>query len=146
MRTIDHHDRSLTLLGQGPFGVGDASWIKVGATTPSTQDDETMFVAGGTSDGGQALFGDAHEMMFAGGGADGVDGHRQTSIRAVLEADGEGQTRGQFAMELGFRRSGPDGAEGDEIRQELGRDGIQHLAGDGQATIGELTEQSSGDT
>lgn len=46
---------------------------------------------------------------------------------------------------LGLRGAGPDGAPGEEVRQELGADRVQELAAAGQAELVDLQQQLPGD-
>lgn len=48
-------------------------------------------------------------------------------------------------MKLGFCGSSANGTEGDEISQELGRDRVEHLTGDGHAEAGEVCVEFPGD-
>lgn len=76
--------------------------------------------------------------MFGSCGTDRVDGHAERAVGSVLEAHGEGETGGEFSVQLGFGGSGTDGTEGDEIGEELGGDGVEHFTGDGHAHAGEV--------
>lgn len=49
------------------------------------------------------------------------------AVRAVLEADGEGDAAGEFPMELGLGRACADRAPGDEVSDELGGDGVEQF-------------------
>lgn len=73
-------------------------------------------------------------------GADRVDSDIQSTVRTVLEADGEGQTRGQFTVDLGLSRASTNSTNGQTVGQELGRDGIQHLASNGHALVCQINE------
>lgn len=92
-----------------------------------------MLVALGPGDGRQPLLRDTHEVVLGSRRTDRVNGDPQVPVGAVLEAHRERQARGELPVEL--RLGGPraDGAHGDEVRQELGGDGVQHLGGDGHA-------------
>ena len=48
-------------------------------------------------------------------------------------------------MELGLGGAGTDGAERDEIGQVLGRDGVEHFTGDGEAGGGQVDVELAGD-
>ena len=72
---------------------------------------------------------------------DRIDRYAERTVSTVFKADREGQAAGQFAMELGFRGSRPNSAEGETIGQELWRDGIEHLARDWHAPIRQIDEQ-----
>lgn len=74
-------------------------------------------------------------------GADGVDGHVQGAVRAVLETDREGQTRGQLAVHLGLGGAGANGADGQAVREELWGDGVEHLAGNRHSLVRQVDEE-----
>jgi len=104
-----------------------------------------VLVAACARNGRQALFRDAHEMVFRRRCAHSVDSHAQAAIRAVLEADGEGQAAGQFTMQLALGRACANGTQGDGVCEELRRDGVEHFAGDGHAGAGEVAVELTGD-
>ncbi len=100
-----------------------------------------MLVAAGLGDGRQTLLRHPHEMMLGGGGSDRVNGHSQAAVSAVLEPDREGEPRRQLAVQLRLRCPCANGTERDQVGQELWRDGVQHLAGDGHAARRQVAEQ-----
>ena len=73
---------------------GDIIRTVVSPAFPAAQDDVAGIVAGCLYDGGDALLGDAQEMVAALGGADGVDGNPETAAGAVFKAYGHGQAAG----------------------------------------------------
>lgn len=141
MRAVHHHDLRELLLPQGFPGSLDAVFIVVCALGSAAQDDEAVLVAAGLGDGGQTLLGHAHEVVSCGGSANSVDRDGQTAVRAVLEANGEGETRGQLAVQLGLCCARADGPERDEVGQELRGDGVEHLRGNGHAHGREVDEE-----
>ena len=50
-----------------------------------------------------------------------------TAICAVLESDGEGDAARKLTVQLRLGRARADGAPGDEVGNELWRDGIEKL-------------------
>ena len=88
----------------------DAGGVVVGAGLAASEDDEGVVVAGGADDGDNAWFGDGEEVVGVFDGADGVDGRVERPVRAVLEADREGESRCEFPVELALGRAGADGA------------------------------------
>ena len=145
VRTIDHENLALLLRAQSLARTLDRSTVVVCALVASAQDDEAVLVTGCLGDGSQTLLGDTEEAVGVCGGADGVNGDGQVTVGAVLVSDGEGQTGGQLAVELGLSGAGSDGAEGDQVGQVLGGDGVQHFAGDGEASGGEVDVELAGD-
>ena len=141
MRAVDHDKRPLFLFPQLLLGIADALGVVIRTSAAASQDDEAVFVAARSRDRGQALLGDAHEMMSRGGGTDGVDGDAQAPVGAILEPDREREPGRQFAVQLRLGRAGADGAERDEVGQKLRRDGVEHLAGDRDAGGGEVAEE-----
>ena len=77
---------------------------------------------------GHALFGHAHELVRIGGGKHGINGDLDVTIRAVLEANRHGKSRGQVAVHLALGRARPDGTPRHSISDELRGDGIEELA------------------
>lgn len=77
--------------------------------------------------------------------ANGINSNVQRAVGSILEAHGEREPASQLTMKLGLGGSRTHGADGEQISQELGGDGIQHLAGNGHALIGQVDEQLAGD-
>lgn len=140
MTAVDHDGLALLLGAQSVARAPHARGVEIRPRRPAPQDHEAMLVPGGSRDGGKALFRHAHEVVAGGRGANGVDGDAQTAVGAVLEAHGEGEARGQFAVQLGFGGAGANGAKRDEVGEELRGDGVEHLRGDGDAGGGEIAE------
>ena len=138
---VDHKDLALLLSAQSLAGNADVLTVVVGAPVATAQDDEAVLVSGGLGDGGQALLGDTEEAVGVRSGSDGVDGDGQVAVGAVLVANGEGQAGGQLAVKLGLGGAGTDGTEGDQVGEVLGGDGVEHLAGDGEAGAGQVDVQ-----
>ena len=104
-----------------------------------------VLISARLDDGGDALFRDAHERVRIAARAHRVDGDGDAPVRAILEADGEGHARGEFAVEL--RLGGPcaDGAPRDEVVEILRGYGVEKLRANGNADVGEVTEKLPGD-
>lgn len=117
----------------------------IGALCASTEDDVYVLISARLDDGGDALFRDAHERVRIAARAHRVDGDGDAPVRAILEADGEGHARGEFAVEL--RLGGPcaDGAPRDEVVEILRGYGVEKLRANGNADVGEVTEKLPGD-
>jgi len=137
---IDHETGGEALGLKLLLGVLDARSVVVGALLSSAKDHETVRVTHGADDGGDTGLGDGEEVVRVLDGADRIDGDVQSAVRAVLEADGEGQTRGQFTVDLGLGRASTNSANGQTVSQELRRDGIQHLASNRHALVGQVNE------
>ena len=105
-----------------------------------------MLVAARPGDSRQPLVGDTHEVMLRGSSANGINGDTKVTISSVLETNRKGQAGSQFSVELGLGGTSANGSDGDAVGQELGGDGIQHLAGDGHAIAGQIDEHLSRDT
>mmetsp|Transcript_17284 Transcript_17284/g.34488 ORF Transcript_17284/g.34488 Transcript_17284/m.34488 type:complete len:232 (+) Transcript_17284:438-1133(+) len=84
-------------------------------------------VALGPHDARQALVGDTHEVVGAGGGTDRVHRNLHGTRGSVLEADGARQTRGKLAMELRLGGACADGPPGDGVSRVLRGDGVEKL-------------------
>ncbi len=145
MRTVNHHRLPLPLLRQRLFNGSHALLIVVGARCAATKYNKAVLVACRPRDSRQPIFCDAHEVVFRGRGSDGVDGNSQAAVGAVLEADREGQTGCQLAMELRLGRARADRAERDQVREELRGDCVEHLAGDGHALGRQVAEELAAD-
>lgn len=137
---IDHETSGETLGLKLLLGVLDARSVVVGALLASAQNHEAVRVTHGADDGGDTGLGDGQEVVGVLDGADRVDGDVQSAVCAVLEADGEGQTRGQFTVDLGLGRASTNSTNGQTVGQELRRDGIQHLASNRHALVGQVNE------
>lgn len=146
VRAVNHHDLGLTLLPQSLTRSLDALRVEVGTASSTTQDNEAVLVTGCSCNGCQALFGHTHEVVLSPRGANGVDRDGQTSIRAVLEANRERETRCKLAMQLRLSCSCTNSAEGDEVCEELWRDCVEHLRGNGHALGCEVDVKLARDT
>lgn len=138
---VDHDTRREAVGFQLGLRLGYALRIVVGAFLSSAEDNEAVGVTDGADDGDDTGLGDGEEVVGVFHRADGVDGDVERAVGAVLETDGEGQTRGQLAVDLGLGGARADSADGEAVVQELGGDGIQHLAGDGHALVRQIGEQ-----
>ena len=118
---------------------------EIGALRAAAEDDVHVLVSARLDDRGDALFRDAHERVWIAARTHRVDGDDDAPVRAILEADGEGDTRGEFAVEL--RLGGPcaDGAPRDKVVEILRGYGVEELGTDGNAEIGEVAEKLPGD-
>ena len=76
---------------------------------------------------------------------DRVDRYVQRAVCAVLEAYGEGEARGEFAVQLAFGRACPDGADAEQVGQELWTNRVKHLAGERHAHAGQVDEELPAD-
>lgn len=145
MGAVNHDGLLLALLRQRLLGLLHVLLVKVGAVGAASQDDEAVLVALGARDGSQALLRDTHEMVLRRRGANSINGNTKIAVGAVLEADGEGQTAGELAVQLALCSAGANGADADEVGEELRGDGVEHLAGDGHAGGGEVAEEGAAD-
>src|ERR1051326_6413300 len=102
----------------------------------------TVRVAARAHDRAQTLFCDSQESVRLSGRADSVNRDLYAAVRTVLEPDGHGHARRQFAVDLAFRCPRPYSSPTDEIRNELWRDRIEQLAAGGQALFGEVEKQA----
>ena len=82
-------------------------------------------------------------MVGVSDSTNGIDCDVERAICAVFEADGEGEARSEFAVELGLGGAGADGAEAEQVGDVLGRNGVEHLARQRHADGGETGEKLS---
>lgn len=142
-----HHDHLALFLGtQSLTSRLDVGPVVVGALATPAQDDEAVLVTRGLGDSGQTLLGDTQETVRVSRGANGVNGHRQVAVGAVLVSNGKTQTGGQLPMQLRLGGTGTNGTERDEVGQVLGRNGVQHLTGNGHAGAGQVGVEPTRDT
>jgi len=146
VRAVDHHDRALALGLESLASGSDAVLVEVSALSATTEDDEAVRVAGGLGDSGETLLGHTHEVVLSSGRANGVDGDSETTVGTVLEAHREGKTGSKLTVELGLSGASANGSKGDEICEELRRDSVEHLRGNGHALGGEVAVELAGDT
>jgi hypothetical protein len=105
-----------------------------------------VLVAAGPCDGSKTLLGDTHEVVLCLCSANGIDGYSQTTVCAVLEANRERQAGCELAVQLRLCCACADGAEGDEVCEELGGDCVEHFRGNGHALGREVNVELSRDT
>lgn len=141
---VDHEAGRHALGGQLGLSLGDALGIVVGALLATTEDDEAVGVAHGADDSSDTGLGDGQEVVRVLDGANGIDSDIQGAVGTVLETNGEGQTRGQFTVDLGLGGASTNGADGETVGQKLGGDGIEHLTGDGHTLVGQVDEKLTG--
>jgi hypothetical protein len=106
---VDHKSLSHTLLGQRLLGSGDALGVVVCALGTTSEDNEAVMVALSADNGDDTGLGDGKEVMGVLGSANGVNGHIQRAISAVLEADGETETTGKLTVKLALGGTGANG-------------------------------------
>lgn len=146
VRAVDHHDLLLAALCKSVASLLDILGVVVCTLGTPAKNNKAVWVSGGLGNGGETLLGDTQEVVLGCCGSNGVDGDSQTTVGTVLEAHRERETRGQLSVELGFSSSCANCTEGDEVGEELGRNGIEHLSSDGHALAGEITEELPADT
>lgn len=146
MGAIDHDCLLLVLLGQLLLDALDAVGIEVGTSGATTEDDEAVWVASSSCDSGEALLGDTHEVVLSSCRANGINSDSQTAVSAVLEADWEGETGSQLAVQLRLSGSSTNCSEGDQISEELRGDGIKHLRCNWHSSRGQIAEELSADS
>jgi hypothetical protein len=146
VRAVDHHDGALALGLEGLAGGSNAVLVEVGALGTAAQDDEAVGVASSLGNSGETLLGHTHEVVLSSGGANGVDSDSEATVGTVLEAHGERETGSKLTVELGLGGASANGSKGDEVCEELGRDSVEHLGGNGHALAGEVAVELAGDT
>lgn len=119
MATIHHQHLLLSLLLQRLLSGSDALSVVVGALAATTENHEAVLITSGTGDGRKALLGHTHEVVGARCRETGVDGNGEGAISAILEANGEGDTRGELTVELRFGSTGANSGEGETVGKEL---------------------------
>jgi hypothetical protein len=67
-------------------------------------------------------------------------------VLTVLEADGEGDTRSELAVELRLGGTSTDSTPRDEVGDVLGRDSVEKLGSDGNAKVGKIAQELTGKT
>jgi hypothetical protein len=102
MRTIHHQPRRQPSLAQFLRTSLDVLSRVIRALGAASEDNVREGVSLGLDDGGEALLGDGEEGVACCGGAHGVDGDVDGTVGAVLEADGAGECRGEFSVDLGI--------------------------------------------
>ena len=88
------------MLFKGGGDLGDTVGIVVWSLAAAAEDEVGGGVASGGDDGGDALFGHGEEVVWAAGGADGVEGDLDRAAGAIFESDGHGEPGGEFAVNL----------------------------------------------
>ena len=141
MRAINHHHLPLPLLPQRLLRPLNTRLIEICPCRPTPQNNKAIRISRRLRNSRQPLLRHTHEMMLRRRSPNRVNSHSQTSICAVLEAHGEGETGSELAVELRFCCASADGAEADQVGEELRADGIQHLGRDGHALVGEVAEE-----
>lgn len=145
VRAVNHDDLALVLRAQSLARSLDVGTVVVGTLTATTENDETVLVARGLSDSGQALLGDTQETVGVGSSANGVNSNRQVTIRAVLVTNGETQTRSELTVQLRLGGTGTNGTKGDKVGKVLRRNGVKHLTGNRHTGAGEVGVELTGD-
>lgn len=146
VRAVDHDSELLALLDESLLRSLNVLLVVVGALGATAKDNETVLVALGAGDSGQALLGNAHEVVFSRGSANGINSNTEVSVGSVLETDRERETRGKLAVKLAFGSTGADSTNRDEVGKELRGDGVQHLRSNRHTGGGQIAEKLSGDT
>lgn len=142
---VDHQS------GPGPFlcepflCCGNIVRIVVRAPSAAAENHEAVLVTQRADDGTHAGLCEREKTVFPPGGLDRVDGDVNGAVGAVLEAHGERQAADQLAVQLRLRCARAHGADRQQIRQVLRRNGVEHLAGDGHAHLGQLDKHAPRD-
>lgn len=141
VRAVNHETLGDALLVDGSLGLGDALGVKVGTLGATTQDDEAVVIAGGADNSDNTRLGDGQEVVSVLDGTNGINGNAERTVSTVLEADGEREAGSQLAVQLGLGRAGANGTHREQISEELGRNGIEHLGGNGHALGSQVDEE-----
>lgn len=144
VRAVNHHDLREVLLPQRLAHVLDARGVEVCALGSAAQDNEAVLVTTCPGDGSQTLLCDTHEVVLCGRAANRINSDGETTIGTVLETNGERETRGKLAVQLRLCCARTDRAEGDQVCEKLGRDGVEHLRRDGHAGACEINKELAG--
>ena len=104
-----------------------------------------IVVTAGLHDRRKALLGDAHERVRGARCVHSVNGNSHRTVSTTFEANGEGDTRCELAVELRFSpaHARANGTPGDEICDVLRGDGVEQLGADGYTEVREIAEQLS---
>lgn len=108
VRAVDHQGATWRQLS---LGLSHGLSVVVGALLTTSQNHEAVLVTLGSDNGSKTVLGNTHEVMGVGGRKHGVDGHTQSTVGTVLEADWERQTRSQLSVQLGLGGSGANSTE-----------------------------------
>lgn len=143
---VDHEPLGEASLLQRSLRLSDALGIVVGALRTTSQNDEAVLIAHGAHNSDDARLGNRKEVVGVSDGTNGVDRDSEGAVGAVLETNGETETTGQLSVQLALGGSRTDSADRQQISKELGRDRIEHLAGNGHALVRQVDEQLSRQT
>ena len=141
MRTINHHNFRLALLSQRLFRSCYTCFVEVRPSCSTPQNNKTVRIPCRLRNSRQALLRHTHEMMLRGRRTNRINSHPKSTVCAVLEAHRKGKTGREFAVKLRFRRPGANSTKTDEVGEELGADGVEHLCRDGHALVREVAEE-----
>lgn len=141
MRAVNHDGALLALVLEGLLGSLNALFVKVGAASSATEDNEAMGVTLCACDGSKTLLCNTKEVVLGGGSADGINGDAEVTVGTVLETNGEREARGKLTVQLGLGGAGTNSTDGNAVGQELRRDGIKHLASNGHASSGKVDKE-----
>lgn len=145
MRAVNHDCLLLSLFIEGLLGSLNTLLIEVGAFGSATQDDEAVLVALGARNSSKTLLCHTHEVMFRSRGTNCVNRNSQVAICSILETHGERQARSQLTVQLRLGGSRSNRTNRDTVRQELGADGIQHLARNRHPTARQINKHLPAD-
>ena len=110
---------------------------------PAAQHDVRVGVARRGEDGGEAVLGDAEEVVLAERGGDAVHAGVERAVGAVLEADGRREAGGDLAVRLRLGGAGADGGPADEVADVLRGERVEHLRRGGDAELGDGEQEAA---
>jgi hypothetical protein len=141
VRAVHHHNLRQVLLPQRLPSSLNTLLIEVGTLASTTQNNKAVFVTSRPGNSSQTLLRHTQEVVLRSRSANRINRHRQTSIGTVLKSNREREPRCQLAVQLRLRCSRADSAEGDEVREELGGDCVEHLGRNGHTRRSKIDEQ-----
>lgn len=112
-------------------------------TLPSPQNRESVFIPHRPHNGHDARLRHAQEMVRMPDRADRIHSHVQAPVRPVLEPHGKAEPAGELPVDLALGGARADGADAEQVGEELRGDGVEHLAGEGHAGGGEVDEEAA---
>mmetsp|Transcript_25753 Transcript_25753/g.61161 ORF Transcript_25753/g.61161 Transcript_25753/m.61161 type:complete len:439 (+) Transcript_25753:348-1664(+) len=145
MRAVHHHAAVHLGLVEACNGSSDRAFVVVGRIRAAAEDEVTVFVAFRRHDRHRALEGDREEAVGVLGSADGVQCNLHIARRAILEADGHRQARGQLSVHLALCGPRSDGTPRYQVCDVLGGDGVEELTAAGQPQLVDLQQQPAGE-
>ena len=118
-----------------PLSVSGMLRTKIRTLTASSKNYKSIWISAARMIGQTSFFVDTNYSVRLGCCHHSIDGDRESPASAAFEAHGHGHVTGHLAVSLTRRSACPDDTDGYEVLEEVHKERVQELCGDGETLL-----------